>query len=202
MNYLKSKGDYFKSQRGIGLPELVIVLLVISIILVIAIPQIMSSRRLMRFGGMQREIVTLLRETRQDAMSQRNPITFRFQNNQGNIIIYGGVFGALGSSENKVHQLEAMGLTRTDIIYGRPPSTPALPLDDGTNITMLTSDTLEITFQSDGSVVDASNNPQDNALFFYHREYSKETAFAVSVLGASGRIKIWRYDKGVNKYVE
>jgi hypothetical protein len=75
-------------------------------------------------------------------------------------------------------------------------------LGDGTNLTPLTGNNLEITFQPDGSVVDASNNPQNKALFFYSSETPAETAFGISVLGAGGRAKLWRYSPNVNAYVE
>lgn len=203
MNYLKQKKENnFKSQKGIGVPELIVVLLVISIVVAIALPQILSSRRLFSFAGMQREMVTLLRETRQDAMSQRRPITFRYQQSQTNIVIYGGSFGSFGASANKVYQLDGLGVSSTEIIYGRPVFAPTSPLKDGTNLTALTGGMLEITFQADGTVVDGSNNPQDTALFFYNQKHPIETAFAVSVLGAGGRVKVWRYNQGVNKYVE
>jgi Tfp pilus assembly protein FimT len=196
------KRHKFNGQEGIGMPELVIVLLIISILAVLALPQILSSRRLFRFSGMQREVVTLLRETRQEAMSQRKPITFQYQDNQKKIIIYGGVFGSLGDSKNKVYELANSGVANDDIVYGRPVFAPVAALSDGTNLTVLTSEMIEVTFQPDGSVVDASDNPEDFALFFYHKQHQKNTAFAVSILGAGGRVKLWRYSQGVNVYVE
>jgi hypothetical protein len=51
-------------------------------------------------------------------------------------------------------------------------------------------------------VLDAAGNPINKALFFYHSKNPLKTAFAVSVLGAGGRVKVWRYSQGVNKYVE
>lgn len=189
-------------QKGFSLPELIIVLLVAAIILVLALPQIISSRRLFRFAGMQRQVAASLRDARQEAMSQRKPLTFRYQHNKSRIIIYGGSFGAVGDGKNIVHELADSGLVSNDLKYGRPGGVTRADLSDGTNLTALSSNMVEITFQPDGSVVDASNNPNNTALFFYHDKYRKETAFAISVLGAGGRIKIWRYSKGVNLYVE
>jgi hypothetical protein len=51
-------------------------------------------------------------------------------------------------------------------------------------------------------VVDASDNPQNRALFFYDAYSPNQTAFAISILGAGGRVKIWRYSEGANLYVE
>ncbi len=190
------------SQKGFGVPEIIIVLLILSIILVLALPQIISSRRLFRFSGVQRQVVSVLRETRQEAMSQRKPITFRYENSNKQIVIYGGKFGSNGDGKNRVGQLADSGLVIDDIRYGRPSGVSVAALGDGTNITNLTSGVVEVTFQADGSVVDGSDNPENNALFFYHSKYPRDTAFAVSVLGAGGRVKIWRYSEGVNAYVE
>jgi hypothetical protein len=73
-------------------------------------------------------------------------------------------------------------------------------------MTALVNNRLNITFQRDGSVIDATGtasdrNPQDQALFIYNSQAAAATASAISVLGASGRVKIWRYDN-VSKYAE
>lgn len=191
-----------RNQKGFSLPELVVVLLVAAIILVIALPQIISSRRLFRFSGLQRQVATSLREARQEAMSQRKPVTFRYDNSNKQIITFGGDFGALGDAKNVVVLLAGSGVEPGDLKYGRPTGVPTSALSDTTNQTNLSSNAVEITFQPDGSVLDASGNPQNYALFFYHDKYRLDTAFAVSVLGAGGRIKVWRYSRGVNAYVE
>lgn len=189
-------------QRGFSLPELIVVLLVIAIILVLALPQIISSRRLFRFSGYQRQIATSLREARQEAMSQRKPVTFRYDNNNKSLVTYGGNFGALGDAKNVFVPLSGSGVESNDVKYGRPTGVPTSALSDTTNLTNLSSNAVEITFQPDGSVLDASGNPQNLAMFFYHDKYRLDTAFAVSILGAGGRIKVWRYSRGVNSYVE
>lgn len=201
-NLTKYKKGLIKGQEGISMPEIIIVLLVLAIITVLALPQIISSRRLFRFAGMQREVVTLLRESRQEAMSQRKPITFQYRHNNRQVIVFGGTFGNIGDSKNKIYDFGTSGVSQNDIEYGRPTFASTAALADGTNLTDLSSDIVEITFQPDGSVVDASDNPVDNALFFYHNKHKEETAFAVSILGTGGRVKLWRYSQGVNTYVE
>ncbi|MET0751977.1 MAG: GspH/FimT family pseudopilin, partial [Pyrinomonadaceae bacterium] len=188
--------------KGFSLPELLIVLLVGAIILVLALPQLISSRRLMKFSAMQKQVSASLIEARQEAMSQRKAVTFCYDDRNKQLITYGGDFGAFGDAKNKVHNLTGFGVDSADIIYGRPSGAPSSALNDTTNMTSTTRSLVEITFQPDGSVIDASNNPQNNALFFYHNKYKKDAAFAVSILGAGGRIKVWRYSKGVNAYVE
>jgi hypothetical protein len=70
----------------------------------------------------------------------------------------------------------------------------------------LVTSRLNVTFQRDGSVINSSGaatdrNPQDFALYIYNSKAPAATASAISVLGASGRVKIWRYDNA-SKYAE
>lgn len=198
----KNKKNLLNGQQGFSVPELVIVLLILAIISVLALPQILSSRELFRFSGAQRQVITQLREARQQSMSQRKPITFRYDHGQRRIVLFGGRYGAAGSPNNYIYNFADEGLVRDDVEYGRPAFASTAVLGDGTDITNLTSNQVEFTFRPDGSVLDASDNPEDNALFFFHKGHQSGTAFAVSVLGSGGRVKVWRYSEGVNQYVE
>ena len=191
-----------KNQKGFSLPELIIVLLILSILVVLALPQVITSRRLFRFSGLERQIVSTLVDIRQEAMTQRKPLTFRYDDINKNILIYGGNYGALGDSKNRKVELTDSGLDKNDLVYNRPSGAPASALSDTSNMTALNGGTVDITFQPDGSVIDASNNPVNNALFFYHKKYAQDSAFAVSILGAGGRVKMWRYSKNIKAYVE
>ncbi len=189
-------------EKGFSLPELLVVVLILAILAVLALPQINASRRVFRFSGMQRQLVSTLVEARQEAMSQRTPVTFQYNNKTKQTIIYGGAFGAEGDAKNKTAELTGSGLEFDDLKYNRLSSSGNSALADGTNFTALNKGKVEITFQSDGSVINASDNPENNALFFFHKDYRRETAFAVSILGAGGRVKIWKYNHGVKGYVE
>lgn len=199
MKVLTLKKD---TNKGFSIPELLIVLLVGAIILVLALPQLISSRRLMKFSVMQNQISASMIEARQEAMSQRKQITYCYDDRTKQLIIYGGSFGSFGDSKNKITDLAGFGVDVSEIRYGRPGGATTAALADTTNMTSVTRNMVEITFQPDGSVIDASNNPQNNALFFYHNKYRKDAAFAVSILGAGGRIKVWRYSKNIDAYVE
>lgn len=201
MNY-QNKREKLKKQKGFSLPELLVVMLIVAILCVLALPQINASRRAFRFAGLQRQLAATLTEARQQAMSQRRAITLRYKNSAKEVIIYGGSFGTLDDSKNKIEELYGSGIDKNDIKYGRPPGVSSAALDDKTNLTALGGGVVEVTFQPDGSVLDGAGNPENKALFFYHNTYRKQMAFAISVLGAGGRVKIWRYSQGVNKYVE
>lgn len=200
----KEKGynGAISKQSGFSLMELLIVLLVIAIIVVLALPQFMSSRRALKFSGIQRLMVSSLRDARQDAMTQRAYITVKYDDASKEMIVSGGTYGPPGDTRNRVIPLSGDGVAQSEIVYGRPPGATAAALGDATNLTALTSGTVEIKFQADGSVVDASNNPQSRALFMYNSKDPDSSAFAISVLGTGGRVKIWRFNRSINAYVE
>ena len=199
---MKTLNKIKRTQQGFSLPEIVVVLLVIAILVVLALPQIISSRRLLRFTGMQRQVASSLVDARQAAMSQRTPITFRYNNSAKQAIFYGGSFGVVGDAKNKIVELSGSGVDATEIIYGRPSGVTASALADTSNLTPLASNIVDITFQPDGSVIDAGNNPTNNALFFYNNKYARDSAFAISILGAGGRVKVWHYNQAMDVYVE
>ena len=201
---MKSKGNkkYINREKGFSLPELLIVLIILAIISVLALPQIIASRRAFSFTGMQRQIVSKLTEARQEAMSQRKPITVVYQDTEKKLIVSGGSFGVAGDAKNLTYELAGSGLEAGNITYGRPAGAMPAALADSSNLTAISSGKVSITFETDGSVIDSANNPKNSAMFFYNNLNPDGMAFAVSVLGAGGRVKVWRYNSAIQSYVE
>lgn len=204
------------SSRGFSLIELIIVVTIAGILTAIAIPQMMAQRRLTRSTHMTREIMTQMRYARQLAMSQskatptgalrRVAYTFQYNDATKQIRIIGPIpsgTAALtdalypnntGSSVVYTVALAQGGLSTTEISSGIPTGLPGAPttVDTVTGVD-LAGGTLNITFQPDGSVIDATNTPVDRALFIYNNLVPSSTASAISVRGSAGRVKIWRY---------
>lgn len=212
---------------GFSLVELLIVVALIGIASAFALPQIVAQRRLTRSIGVTREILTQLRYARQLAMSGRSAVTFSYDNvakqitiinhnnlrtdpNSGKAVLaLAGYPNTVGSTIVATYPLSQGGLNSSEMAYGIPaglPATASLPLDDGVAITALVTNRVNVTFQRDGSVIDSNGtvsdrNAKDTGIFIYNSQAPKATASAISILGASGRIKIWRYDNAT-KYAE
>lgn len=217
---------------------MLVVLAIVATLTAFAIPVVVTQRRLIRSTTLMREISSQLRYTRQLAISQRQSITFQYDdtakqirilnhnNNQSAIpacnVSRTAILGAAGFPDTACSTvvttvpLTQGGLAKTEISYGIPAGSPPLPvgapvipvtkLDDNILMTALVpagaGGKVNITFQADGSVIDAAGIPLDRALFFFNNAAAQATASAVSVVGASGRVKVWRYTLNGNKYDE
>jgi hypothetical protein len=98
--------------------------------------------------------------------------------------------------------LSGTAIPVADLSYGVPSGVSNSTLADTTTPTSLTGGVVNITFQSDGSVVDAAGNYLNRAIFLYNNKIPNETAAAISILGASGRIKLWRYNPSASQFAE
>jgi Tfp pilus assembly protein FimT len=203
---------------GFSTAELVVVIAIMAIIAGIALPRLISARRLVRFNGLSREITSQLRFARQQAMSQRQVFRFRYNDSSKQIQIIdnqeigtpadplaGTPANPLNNDPNndvvvKTVSLGTLGVPAAEIVCNGPSGAPST-LPDGSARTAPANNIVEIIFQPDGSVVNASGNPVNSALFFHNSQAPKDTAMAVSVLGAAGRVKVWRYNKNANSYI-
>jgi Tfp pilus assembly protein FimT len=200
---------------GHSLVELLIVFAMIAILVSLALPQLIAERRLSRSVGITSEILTQLRQARQLAMSQRQAFTFQYDDvtkqisiidhnsNVGpNLLVDPSYPNTAGSKVVSTTPLASEGFQSSEISYGIPAGLPTAALGDGISTTALSNNQLNITFQPDGSVIDGTGNPAGRALFIYNSKAAKATASAISIMGASGRVKIWRYDSSANLYVD
>lgn len=211
----KGQAQRWHSNSGTSMVEILAVVAIATILTAVAVPQVISSRRLIRSASLPREIASQLRYARQQAMSQRQAFTFVYDDStkQISIIDHQATGYALVSASgypNTTGSINALtvpvggggGLPASEVTFGVPNGISATTLGDTSTPTALVSNKLTVTFQPDGTVLDLNGNATNRTLFFYNSKVPNETAFAISILGTAGRIKIWRYTTSANAYVE
>ncbi len=213
----------WRSQSGRSVIETLAVIAITSLLTAMAIPQLINARRLVRSGALPREIATQLRFTRQQAMTQRQAFTFQYDNATKTIKIFDhNNNDNTGCNMTTVQVMAAAGYPNTscsttvltvplatgslapaDLSYGIPSGINAnTALDDGNTMTALSGTVVNITFQPNGTAIDSTGAYSKATLFFYNSQIPSQTAVAISVLGAAGRIKVWRYSTSASKYAE
>jgi Tfp pilus assembly protein FimT len=217
----------WRSHEGRSIVETLIVVAIVALLTAAAVPQMIAARRLIRSAALPKEVATQLRYARQQAMSQRQAFTFQYDNSNKTIKIFDhnnvnnatvacnmrgqDVLLASGYPNTSCTTLvltvplaTGSGLPASEVSYGIPTAITATTLDDGNTMTALsgTPATVNITFQSDGTVMTSTGAYARPTLFFYNNQVPTETASAISILGAAGRIKVWRYSSSANKFAE
>ena len=222
-----TKKHDWRSDHGRSIVETLIVVAIVALLTAAAVPQMLSARRLLRSAALPKEVAAQLRFARQQAMSQRQAVTFQYDNSTKTIKIFdhnniNNVTAACNISGQAVLTAAnypntsctttmltiplatGAGLPASEVSYGIPTSITATTLDDGNTLTALSGSpaVVNITFQSDGSVIDSTGAFARPTLFFYNNQVPTQTAAAISILGAAGRIKVWRYSTSASKFAE
>jgi Tfp pilus assembly protein FimT len=205
----------WQAESGRTLIEILTVVAIATLLAAVALPQVISARRMIRSAALPREIASQLRYTRQQAMSQRQAFTFVYDDSTKQISIIdhqatGAGILSTSNYPNTAGSVAALtvpvgggnGLPASEISFGLPSGVTVTSLADNTTPNTLTANKLTVTFQPDGTVVDANGNATNRTLFLYNNKLPNQTAFAISVLGSAGRIKIWRYTPSANQYLE
>lgn len=223
---MRGRSDSRRGQRGMSMVELSVVMGIMAVVMIVAIPQLVGTRRNIRAAAIPIEVKAHLRYARQTAMGRRRAITFQYRTDIHEISIIqhnldyavpGGTTNAgtpvlndpaypftAGSNVLRTIPLAPAGPSGSPsdhLTYGLPANTSNLPLDDTTTLSAPVNNRVNITFQPDGSVIDAAGATANFALMFHHPDYPESTLRAVSILGASGRVKAWRYTD-VHTFVE
>jgi Tfp pilus assembly protein FimT len=210
-----AKAQSWHSHSGTSMVEVLAVVAIATILTAVAVPQVISARRLIRSASLPREVASQMRYARQQAMSQRQAFTFQYDDSAKQITIIdhqatGYTLLSASGYPNTAGSITALtiplgvggGLPASEISFGVPTGITVTSLDDTSTPTALASNKITITFQPDGTVQDANGNYVNRTLFFYNNQIPNQTACAISVLGSAGRIKIWRYTASASKYLE
>lgn len=180
-----------KPERGFSLLEIMVVLGMIMISLAIAVIQTSSLVPRLRANSAMGQVFTQLRETRNTAISKRRLIQVQF----------------VGNNQIQMTQIEPVGPSPVTTItlgggvqFTLVAGVPDTPMAFGNNAAVyfagVSGGPSVMDFSSTGGFVDVKGNPV-NGTVFLGIPGQPATARAVTVLGATGRIRQYHWDGNV-----
>ncbi|MGD0124789.1 MAG: prepilin-type N-terminal cleavage/methylation domain-containing protein [Terriglobia bacterium] len=180
-------------EAGFSLVELAFTLAIICVVVVVVFEAYANAYPAFRATSAVSLLQAQLRQARQVSIDQRRSVTVTFQGTAELVAVVQGINGA--SNTTIYDYLLPEGLKF--VLLSGVPDTPA-PDNYGNSYAVnyaCPGHTLPctITFQSDGSVLDGSGGSTNGSIFIGITGQI-QTARAVKILSATGRIKAWTYN--------
>jgi Tfp pilus assembly protein FimT len=169
---------------GFSLVEANLVILIICIVAGIALLNVSEVMPGIRANTALNQTVAQLRNGRETAMAQRRNIQLSF----------------LGTNQIRLVRLDQpTGTTvlstvtlENDIEFLLSDGVPDTPDSFGNSTAVYFGGSTQLTFLSDGTLVDAQGNPLSGSVFLGAANHP-ETARAVTILGATGRVRGYKW---------
>jgi prepilin-type N-terminal cleavage/methylation domain-containing protein len=179
-----------RSQRGFSLTEMCIACMVMATMAAIAIPMIDNSIRRSKADAAAQLIAQQFAYARSLAIGNHQPVLVQFGPFEQTIAV-----APTTDSVRGPFVLPGRMQLQSNAI---PPETPD---NLGGNV-LGAGDAAQLYFLDNGSAVDAiaSNNILSGTVFLQHENGDAATRRAITVLGGTGRIHIWRYDTDTNSW--
>ena len=198
--------------KGVSLPEVVIVLIIIGILSAISLPYIFQNRTRYRSEDQSLRVMDLMREAAQTAITKRR--TFRLEVDKTLnqlLIIDENDAGAADDREIKAIPLDPTNEVRIDVVPTGV-TKPSVNYADAVfaadtighkrgTTTVINDVVWALRFNRDGTVVDKASNPVSANLYVFPpltpgsaAPRSKQEVRAITIFGGSGAVRYWKYD--------
>lgn len=188
-------------ERGFSLIELAVVCLIVLTIAAIAIPQMISSMQSSQADNAMRIVLDQLRQAREYAITNRRyvQVTFPVSGGQSEIVLTqmnASPWAVNAGTTNPVLSTVYLpGNMQYTVVSGMP-DTPD-KYGNSTAISFVIEGTTTAAagpmfFQSDGQLIDSATLSTADGTVFLGVTGNKASARAVTVMGATGRVRGWR----------
>ena len=201
------------AMSGFSLPELTMVLVIISILTAISLPYILNYTKLYKSEDQALKIMDLMREASQLALTRRRLIRFEIDRTANQILIIDGNGpGVTDDAQIKAVAIDPVSELRMD----QPPTGVTKPIPPNYNDAVFINDATghlrngtpvsgnlvwQIAFLRDGTVVNLASNPVNANLYVWTPitpgspvAFDRKEVRAITLFGGSGAIRYWKHD--------
>jgi Tfp pilus assembly protein FimT len=172
------------SNAGFSLVETGVTILVMGIISGFAMLELDAISRGTTANAALSQTVAQLRKARETAIAQRRNIELHFLGNNQIQLVRDDV----PAGTTTLSTVTLQGSTQF-LLFNGVPDSPDL-FGNGTAVCFGNANSM--TFQSDGTLVDGASNPLNGSIFLGQTGHS-DTARVVTILGATGRVRGYRW---------
>jgi prepilin-type N-terminal cleavage/methylation domain-containing protein len=175
-----------QSEAGVSLVELLIVVAVIAVVTKIGVFTVTAVLPTLRADSALEQMLTQLRQARTRAVNQRRNLTVTFRGTNELVVVLQQVPTGTQQIADIVFPL---GMVYT-VVAGVPDTPDGFGNTQALNFNCPVSGDCSLVFQSDGTVL--ANGTLVNGTVFLGVPGKAKTARAVTVLGATGRMRSYR----------
>jgi len=182
---------HLRSEAGFNVIELAFTITIICIVMVTVFEAYANAYPAFRATSAMQLLQAQLRQAREVSIDQRRNVQVTFQGTSELVAVVVGINGAANTQIYDYFLPEGLKYV---LLSGVPDTPDAFGNSYAVNYAC-PSNTLPctITFQSDGSVLDGSSGSTNGSIFIGITGQT-QTARAVTILSATGRIKAWSYN--------
>lgn len=177
-----------RSQGGYTGLELLIAVAILGIVSAIALVQIGHAQSAAKGDAAMRTVIAQLNTARELSITQRRLIQVAFVNGHVVELIRQNVPAASGTTVLSSTPIE--GGARFDLTPGLPDTPDAF----GNGSAVAFGSAPAVAFNTDGTFVDSSGTPVNGTVFLRIRSQPDRASRAVTILGATGRVRGYRWD--------
>lgn len=204
------KFNYFpaiaKSDRGFSIAELMIVITIIGVMSAVSLFYLTSHRRLLKPNEQALQVLDIMQEARQRALTQRETIRIEVDLDD-NIVRLVDENTTSTKVDAQIRQMSLLPSSEVRVDINPPDNTTkpnaAMELPEAKYKKITTSTNINhkafiLRFKTDGTVIDTDGKP-DGATFYLwspkpNQSNQSEVSLAITI-EPSGLIRYWQYDK-------
>ena len=179
-----------RSQQGFTLLEVMATLSVVAVVGSMATASMVGTRHSMQGDGAMRIVMSQLNTAREMAITQRRYMEVQFAGNNTMRIVRHEIVG-------NATTVVSTATLENNAIFALTPAVPDTPDAFGAGAAVSFGQAVTIMFGTDGTLIDANGSPVNGTVFLSIPTQSESTR-AVTVLGATGRVRGYKWAAGAN----
>lgn len=177
-----------RSQDGYSGLEMLLVVGILGIVSAISLIQIGNAQPALKGDGAMRAVMAQLNTARELSITQRRVISVTFTNGKLIELVRVNIPAADGTTVLASTPLEG------GVQFALSPGLPDTPDAFGNSSAVSFGTATSVAFNSDGTFISNTGNPVNGTVFLTIPNQSKLSSRAVTVLGATGRVRGYKWD--------